>query len=810
MLNNRLLAISVGNNRKSVNWQRVELLWSDFVERIRNPQRTPETLEQYLAMGRAEQGVLKDIGGFVGGTLSGAHRKASAVTGRDMVTLDMDNIAAGEAENVLRKVDSLGSAYAVYSTRSHADWKPRLRVILPLDRTVTADEYEPIARKLASTIGIELCDPTTFEASRLMYWPGCSSDSHYVFSFGDKPFASADGLLALYADWHDISTWPQVPGETNKARSLLAKQADPTTKEGIVGAFCRTYNIFGALEQFLPNAYTPTASADRMTYTGGSTVGGAVIYDDGNFLYSHHATDPCSGLLVNSFDLVRLHRFSELDADAKADTPVGKMPSFEAMRKLACADKAVMDDLNSSKAVDVSQVFRPLGEDGAVPAAADGAKPDVSWMSAAGLSYDGNGNLRKTRDNILRILKCDPQLKGKIATDDFAVRGLALGELPWNTDTAKRLWTDTDDAGLAWYLETSYGLIGKDKIDGALLLVSDLNRINEVKDYLMGLVWDGNPRLDTVLSDYLGAHDNDYTRAVARKSFTAAVARVMQPGCKYDYVPVFVGPQGIGKSTFLATMGKEWFSDSLQSFEGKEAAEMIQGVWINELGEMTSYNRSEANAVKQFLSKREDIYRQAYGRRTGRYPRKCVFFGTSNQFEFLKDLTGNRRFWPIDVGLRKAAKSIWTELPKEVDQLWAEAVARWRLGEPLYFENADIEALAKNEQDRHREANAKEGLIKAFLEKPVPSNYGAMTLSERKTFWAGGLKSDLPMVPREKVCALEVWCECFNGDSKTLKRQEALEINLILEHISGWMRNPKTRRYGYCGTQRGFERNINQ
>lgn len=809
MLNNRLLAISVGNNRKSVNWQRVELLWSDFVERIRNPQRTPETLEQYLAMGRAEQGVLKDIGGFVGGTLAGSHRKASAVTGRDLVTLDMDNIAAGETENVLRKVDSLGSAYAVYSTRSHADWKPRLRVILPLDRTVTADEYEPIARKLASTIGIELCDPTTFEASRLMYWPGCSSDSHYVFSFGDKPFASADGLLALYADWHDISSWPQVPGENNKARSLLAKQADPTTKEGIVGAFCRTYNIFGALEQFLPNAYTPTAAADRMTYTGGSTVGGAVIYDDGNFLYSHHATDPCSGLLVNAFDLVRLHRFSELDADAKADTPVGKMPSFEAMRKLACADKAVMDDLNSSKAVDVTQVFRPLGEDGSAPAVA-GAKPDVSWMSAAGLSYDGNGNLRKTRDNILRILKCDPQLKGKIATDDFAVRGLALGELPWNTDTSKRLWTDTDDAGLAWYLETSYGLIGKDKIDGALLLVSDLNRINEVKDYLMGLVWDGVPRLDTVLSDYLGAHDNDYTRAVARKSFTAAVARVMQPGCKYDYVPVFVGPQGIGKSTFLATMGKEWFSDSLQSFEGKEAAEMIQGVWINELGEMTSYNRSEANAVKQFLSKREDIYRQAYGRRTGRYPRKCVFFGTCNQFEFLKDLTGNRRFWPIDVGLRKAAKNIWTELPKGVDQLWAEAVARWRLGEPLYFENADIEALAKNEQDRHREANAKEGVIKAFLEKPVPSNYGAMTLSERKTFWAGGLKSDLPMVPREKVCALEVWCECFNGDSKTLKRQEALEINLILEHISGWMRNPKTRRYGYCGTQRGFERNINQ
>ena len=794
------------------------MLWSEFVEKLRIPQRTPEKLEEYLNMPAAQRGSLKDIGGFVGGTLSGPHRKADSVTGRDLITLDLDNIAAGETDNVLRKIDALGIAYAVYSTRSHADWKPRLRVIMPLDKTVTADQYEPIARKLASTIGIELCDPTTFEASRLMYWPGCSSDSRYIFASADKPFISADGILALYADWHDVTTWPQVPGEANKAKTLLAKQQDPTTKDGLIGAFCRTYNIYGAIEKFIPLAYTATDKDDRLTYTGGSTVAGAVVYEGGLFLYSHHAADPCSGQLVNAFDLVRLHLYGDQDSEVKPGTPTNRMPSFVAMKDAALKDAAVMTELNMARAEEnaASNVFDKLDSNTAEAAAepkqdgqqpqAEAKKPEVSWMMQAGLSYDGNGNLRKTRDNIIRILTYNPAYKGKIATDDFAVRGMALGALPWNASDERRIWSDTDDAGLAWELERNYGIVGKDKIDAALLLVSEANRYNEVKAYLKSLTWDMLPRLDTVLHDYLGAEDNEYTRAVARKSFCAAVARVMTPGCKYDYVPVFVGPQGIGKSTFLATIGKDWYSDSLQSFEGKEAAEMIQGVWINELGEMTSYRKSEANTVKQFLSKGADIYRQAYGRRTGKFPRKCIFFGTCNTYEFLNDLTGNRRFWPVDVGKLPPVKSVWSDLPQEVDQIWAEAVVRWLAEEPLYFDKPEMEQLARAEQDRHREANVKEGVIREFLDKKIPDNYYELPLSTRRTFWGGGMQTDSPLIQRNKVCALEVWCECFGGDVKNMRRADAMEINQILANLDGWERNSKTRRYGYCGTQRGFER----
>lgn len=805
MINDRLLVISVGNSRKSTNWVRTEIMWSEFVNRLRTPQRTPETIEEYLNMTKAQQGQLKDIGGFVGGSLNGTQRKAKNVTGRDLVTLDLDNIASGETDNVLRTIDSLGAGDAVYSTRSHAEFRPRLRVIMPLDRTVTADEYEPIARKLASYIGLQMCDPTTFEASRLMYWPACSRDSNYVFAAGDKPFVSADGILSQYTDWHDVTVWPQIPGEVTKAKALLAKQADPTSKEGIVGAFCREFNIYQAIETYIPHAYETTEHDDRLTYTGGSTVAGAVIYDGGNFLYSHHATDPCSGQLVNAFDLVRLHLYGEQDEGAKPGTPPNKLPSYQEMKKLAMGNAAVTRDINEHFAAKASDFFTSLDKN----AAPQPDKAGVDWMASAKLDYDQNtGRPKKTRDNIMRILQHDPLLAGKIAVDDFAVRGLALGALPWNPEDGRRLWTDTDDAGVAWYLENKFDITGKDKIDGALLLVSESNKINEVKDYLTALEWDKTPRLDTVLTDYLGADDTPYTRAVARKSLTAAVARVMQPGCKYDYVPVFVGPQGIGKSTFLATLGKDWFSDSLQSFEGKEAAEMIQGVWINELGEMTGYTRSETNTIKQFLSKREDIYRQAYGRRTGRYPRKCVFFGTCNQFEFLKDLTGNRRFWPVDVGKHKPKKNIWNDLPAEVDQIWAEAVMRWRIGEPLYFEKPEMEELARAEQEKHREANIKEGVIRSFLEQPVPKNYNSMDLGARRMFWNGNAHN-VETVPRKKTCALEIWCEAFGGDMKMMKRADAMEINQILETLPNWQRINSSRKFGYCGQQKGFEFKAN-
>ena len=662
--NDRQIKISTAGTRVSTFWPVQEIWWSEFVEKLATPVRSTESLMAYLRLPKSRQDNLKDVGGFVGGQIDG-QRKAANVKGRDLITLDLDNIPADGTEGILKRVDSLGCGYAIYSTRKHEPVKPRLRVIMPLSRTVSADEYEPIARKLAEIISIEFCDPTTFQASRLMFWPSCCSDGKYVFTYADKPMISADGILSMYENWRDISKWPKIPGQ-QPAQRLAQKQGNPKEKKGIVGAFCRTYDIYAVMDKFIPGAYIPCDIEGRYTFAGGSTTGGAIVYEDGNFLYSHHATDPAGGKLCNAFDLVRLHKYGELDEDAAAGTPTGRLPSYTAMMAEIKEDDTVMNLVKSEK---YETAVKDFGE-------GRSDEVDTSWVK--NLSLSASGGYEKTTNNILLILKNDPLLKDKFAFDEFANRSLIKGTLPWDKRDELRQHTDDDDAGLRWYLEIIYGITGKDKINDGLALAAKAQKINHVKGYLESLVWDGKKRLDTLLSDYLGADDTAYTRAVIRKSLAAAVARVMAPGTKYDYMPILAGPQGIGKSTFLRTLGGRWYSDSLSSFEGKEAAEMIQGTWINELGELNGMTKSETNAVKQFLSKTDDIYREPYGRKTVNFPRRCVFFGTTNDSEFLKDKTGNRRFWPVDVGINKPSKNVFTGLEAELDQIWAEAVTAYR------------------------------------------------------------------------------------------------------------------------------------
>lgn len=796
MTYDRQLIISSAGNRRATRWAAQTIYWSELVERLRTPTRGTETLAEYLRLPKSRQDDLKDVGGFVGGKLIGGRRKANTVEGRDIITLDLDNIQPGGTADTLRRIDALGCGYAVYSTRKHEEARPRLRILFPLGRTGTADEYEPLARKLAELIGIELCDPSTFEASRLMYWPSCCLDSQYVYTFGDKPFLDVDGVLAMYKDWHNVAEWPEVPGAQQAHVKLAAKQGDPTDKAGIVGAFCKTYDIYAVMDTFLPGEYVPCDIPGRYTFAGGSTTGGAVIYDNGNFLYSHHATDPAGGKLCNSFDLVRLHKFSAEDDNAAPGTPTNRLPSYTAMCELAVQDKQVSTLLNQERYTNATADFAndtPENE-------------NANWISKLQVSAS-TGTPAKTTDNILIILDNDPLLKGKLAYDEFANRGLALGALPWDLRGWRREWKDVDDAGLRHYLERTHTITGKERVYDATALCAHRHTINDVRDYLLSLpVWDGTRRLDTLLTDYLGAADSVYTRAVSRKSLTAAVARVMAPGVKYDYMPIIAGPQGIGKSTFLRLLGGKWYSDNLQTFEGKEASEMIQGVWINELGELNGLSRSETNAVKQFLSRTEDIYREPYGRRTGVYPRRCVFFGTTNDSEFLRDRTGNRRFWPVDVGLQAPTKSIFNYLREEVPQIWAEAFTYWQLGEPLYL-TGDAEKISLEQQETHSESNSKEGLVQEFLEKPVPIDWDKRDLQTRRLYLSGGFgQGTMETVPREQICAAEIWCECFGGDLKYMKRTDAIEVNNILSKISGWKRYDKARRFGCYGPQKGFVR----
>ena len=801
----RDLTISVGNSRKDMNWKPQKLTIGELWDRLKVPARGTETIAQYLQMKKVQQDELKDVGGFMAGTLNGTRRKASAVTGRDVVTLDFDTIPAYSTEAVISTVDTLGCAYAVYSTRKHIETAPRLRILLPLDRTVSADEYEPIARKVAEKIGIHMADPTTFEASRLMFWPSCSSDSEYVFRYRDAPLLSADVILASYTDWRDFSSWPQVPGAVSYQKMAM-KQGDPDTKPGVVGAFNRAYgDVFNVIDRLLPGIYEPVDSdPNRFTYLGGSTTGGAVVYDNGKFLFSHHATDPCGGKLVNCFDLVRLHKFGDKDDSAAVGTPNNRLPSFTAMCEFAVADSLCSALMAKERHEEAVKDFEGVG--------ADNSDAPANWMQKLDLNAR-TGLIKPTIDNVLIILDGDPLLKGKFALNQFAGRGEVLGRLPWAMDGKRRLWSDTDSNGLYWYMEKAYQITGRGNIDAALDIHASIHAFNEVQDYLERLVWDGVPRLDTLFIDYLGAVDDPegYTRAVCRKAFTGAVARAMDPGCKFDQMLILCGPQGIGKSTLLDRMSHGWFNDSIRTFEGKETAELLPGVWIVEVAELDAFRRTEVSRIKQFLSLRVDRYRAAYGRNMKEQPRRCVFFGTCNQMDFLTDTSGNRRFWPVDVGRRLHPKTVWKDLTDDVvAQIWAEAKVRWQLGEQLFLTGA-LEDAAKEYQENHRDASSQEGIIEDFLSREVPEGWASWDLDQRRDYWAANVTGSYNLIPRDRVSIIEVWCELYNKNKIDLKAADKKEIGACIASTKGWKRAEKPFYSGKpYGTQRGFIRITNE
>ena len=815
----REISITVGSSRWSTSWQTIRTTWTDFCEDLRKPRRVgEETLAQFLKMKKADQDERKDVGGFVGGVVEGGRRKVGAVKSRDLITLDLDSIPGGKTDTIIGAARGMGYACAIYSTRKHKPEAPRLRVIWPTDRTMDVNEYEPVARQLAQIVGIDWCDPTTYELNRLMFWPSVCKDSEYICEIMDGRPVPVDRILARYADWHDITQWPVGESEQIRDKQMHTRMQDPVTKDGLVGAFCRTYSIHDAIAAFLPEVYEQV-SDDRYTYLGGTTAGGAVVYED-KYLYSHHATDPCSGQEVNAFDLVRLHKFGNLDEEAPEKTPVNRLPSYKAMLELAGSDAQTMALLQRERSQKALESFNGIGD----TSAAAGAEDELPQLE---LTKDGK--VRQTTRNVFEVLTKDPRLKERIATDEFRGCGVVTGPLPWDSQKdleewrsgkrTRRRWTDADDAELSMFLEVSYGLTSTDKISKGLAVVGNRRKVNEVKDYLEGLTWDHRPRLETMLVDYLGAEDTPYTRDATRKIMIAAVDRAINGGTKFDYMIIINGDQGMGKSTFLRYLGNKWFSDSLDKFSGKDAAEQLQGRWLIEIGELSSMNKSEVADVKQFLSKVADVYRAPYGRRTEEHPRRCVFFGTSNDTDFLRDLTGNRRFWPIDVTRDESkVQRIFKDLEETRDQIWAETYYRWShpeiYGEELLFLTGEAAEIALETQEAHMEDNGWEAQIRRYLDQKVPGNWERMEKDERR-IWLNGRKAPAPADkefatwPMNRVCIAQIWEECFGYNIVELNHrpQDRKMISQIMNRMPGWryLKSPRNLGAAY-GVQRCYER----
>lgn len=786
--------ITTGRSRLETEWKRREITWPQLCAMLTKTRRTGESAAEYKAMTKTQKGKVKDCGGFVGGTLAGSRRKASDVTGRSLVTLDIDYGTSNTPEIIADMLS--GTAWCLYTTHSHTPKDPRFRLVVPLSREVTAEEYSPIARRIADDIGIALFDQSTYEPSRLMYWPSAPRDAEFIGITGEGDPADADAILDTYTDWRNVAEWPV--HETHAPTARGTRQEDPTTKTGIIGAFCRCYGIAEAIETFLPGVYTPTAQEDRWTFAEGSTHGGMVTYDN-LWAFSHHGTDPAGGKLCNAFDLVRLHLYGELDSETDPETtPVNKLPSFVEMGRLARDDKKVKGQRAKERMKELSDDFADVPD-----------AESASWMEDLQMDEKCRRFLPSPY-NFGLIVRNDPRLKDRVRRDAFRGRDLICADLPWRRGTEDdQYWNNSDDNGLIDYVSKVYQLTGKQALLDANDLAMSQRSFHPVREWLESLEWDGVERLDTLLTDYLGAEDNALTRAMTRKHFTAAVARIMRPGCKYDYILTLIGPQGIGKSTLVKTMGGDWFDDSLTSIEGKDGMEQIRGKWLIEFGELTNYKKSTSEAYKAFISKQDDSYRPAYGRKVEVYPRQCVFFATTNEPAFLKGDTGNRRFWTVECGKDVICKDVWEQLPQEREQIWAEAVQRYREGERLYLPR-ELEREAQRRQEDHNEVAADEraGIIEAFIRREVPENWDELTVKQRRDYFQYGNNGEVTSLmetrKRATITAVEVLAECFGQPIDERTRYRTKEINQILRSF-GWLRPVGLKRNGIYGVQRTYE-----
>lgn len=774
----RDLAIAYGNSRQAKNWVNKTIRYEDLKERLKVTIRTAESAEEYAKMSKAQRDAAKDHGGFVGGVLKGGRRKVDAVELRSMIALDGDRI-----DKAFLDAYETNAPYTscLYTTHSSTEENPRVRLVFPLLRDVTSEEFVAVSRYLAQMLGIDFFDECSYQPNQLMYWPSSPQNGVFVFKEVEKEWLDPDAILSAHPEWTDPTRLPTSSRESKANQVTQQKVQDPLEKEGTVGIFNRVFfPVTRALETFLAGVYEPTESESRWHLIASSSIAGVEIKDE-KFVYSHHAKDPAYLKLCNAFDIVRVHKFGDLDDKA----------SFRAM----CDFAMQQDDVKIVAANErLSEAEKDFAE-----------SVDDEWKKR--LQRNKNSVLENNLHNIRLIMENDPYMKNIVfnqLADGMEIRGA----VPWKHPA--RFWRDADDAQLICYIDASYGSFSQRNYDIAVTKAADDRSYHPIKEYFDGLpVWDEMPRVDTVLIDYLGAQDNAYVRAVTRKALCAAYMRIYHPGIKFDYITVLNGNQGIGKSTLIAKLGMEWFADSLtlSDMNDKTAAEKLQGYWIHEIGEMAGMKKAELEKVKAFVSRQDDKYRASFGRRVTPHPRQCIFFGTTNSEKgYLRDITGNRRFWNVKVTGEGRMKP-WNLDQETVDQIWAEVIVLSNAGEDLFLDHA-LEDYARKEQSEAMEQDDREGLVAWYLDMLLPETWDTMDVHQRRDYVQDpdGPLNVKGTVRRETVSNIEIWCECFGKAKEDIKPADSYAISAIMARFTDWSRPETRRRIPIYGLQRLYKK----
>lgn len=398
-----------------------------------------------------------------------------------------------------------------------------------------------------------------------------------------------------------------------------------------------------------------------------------------------------------------------------------------------------------------------------------------------------NGKIIQSIDNICEVLRRDPNLAGKIKYNTLSYAPFVFGDLPW-CQGGYREWNNTDDSNLKCYVESVYGLKSLEKIMEALNIVVNENKFNPVVDYLEQIPWDGKPHIENLLSDYLGVKKDQYSIESMRIFMLGAINRAYYPGCKFDYMPVLVGEQGVGKSTFFKILAgnDDWYNDNFNTVDGDKATEKLRGMWIVELAELLAVKKAQAvESIKAFITSTVDTYRPPYGRRTEQRPRVCVFAGTTNSTHFLTDRTGNRRYLPLLINKDEVKKSMFDnrkEVQEDFRQAWAEALHIFKTQKPKLVLPDNLMQTVKEIQGTYIEEDVRVGIIQEWLDH----------------------------TSEDYVCVAMIYEQALGCEHQKPDRRISNEIHDIMQHaIKGWVltkTNSGKRKLKVYGSQICYEK----
>jgi predicted P-loop ATPase len=762
--------------RDSRHWKNGTISWDEILGWMVAP-RTKKDSGSYV-LGLLDKTEAKHSGNDK--PCIGVHRRKQAVVSRSMLALDVDS----PADDFLLSLAMLGVRLVWHTTHSSRPDKPRYRVLIPLDRDVDPGEYQLAVMAVMDRVGEESFDQGSTQPERYMFRPAAEHPDWFSWGEIQGPVAEADGLVSAAPD---LSTLP-VPAVPK------AKQS-PFDMPGVLGAFNRAYTDLDDLSKEYDLPYVSVGS-DRWALAGTDSAAGMGAVTDGLW-FSHHANDPAGGRAATAFDLVRTHRYGHLDDEAKPGTPINRMPSHLEMLKCAQSDvRVVMEVVGQDFGPAASQELAANDDDDDPQPA-----PPVDWRS--GLQISSSGQIRDTIGNWDLISHHDSVLQS-LRYNVFTLGMESDSDLPWRATDVHAggpLFSENDRLALADYIERTYTIRPmRGRIDSLVAAQGAARRHDPVKSYLENLPeWDGRSRLEECLP---GVRPTEYTRLVARKSMVAAVARVMDPGVKWDHSLVLYGDEGLGKSYWIDKMA-QGFTATLGRVDQKDTLIVMHRSWIVVADEGHSMKKADADQLKEFLTRRHDVFRMPYDRQANEYPRRNVIWSTTNDEIFLRRQQGNRRFLIVHCQ-DKVDFSLLTD--EYIDQVWAEAVAAYRGGELLFLEGEQA-ALAASERERFTEEDHTSGIAQEFLDMLVPADWDDLGPYGRQDWYRDHQQGMAQgVVQQERTCALQIWTEALGNDKGRAGKADLRQIHETLKELPGWRKLPGRHRVPGYGPQQTYER----